>query len=95
MFRKIVCKFFPDCLDGDECLFEHDNIKRDGLDASMCPNALGCVDQACVFSEQNHKRPNRELCRYQAKCNRSGCRFTHNDERMAFLGGSHPVTRKM
>ena len=95
MFRKIACKFFPDCLDGDECLFEHENLKSDGLDSSMCPNGLNCVDQSCVFSEQKHKRSNRELCRYQAKCNRSGCRFTHNVERTAFLGVSHPETRKM
>ena len=33
MFRKIACKFFLDCLDENECLFEHENVTSEGLDS--------------------------------------------------------------
>ena len=24
IFKKVLCRFFPDCLDGNECFFAHD-----------------------------------------------------------------------
>ena len=89
MFRKVICRYFPDCYDDDECLYEH-NLREDS-----CPNGQKCTDQACSFSEQNHKRRsvNLNLCRYQEKCNRIGCIFKHNSTRSTFLGPSQSNKR--
>ena len=56
MFKKVFCKYFPACLDGDECLYEQDKDisvsgENDGL---SCPNGEKCNDQSCKFSEQGH-----------------------------------------
>ena len=54
MFKTVFCKFFPDCLDEDECLFEHgknDTIK-DGVE--VCSQGRKCNDQSCKYSEQQH-----------------------------------------
>ena len=40
LFKKQVCRYFPRCLDGDECLYLHDN--------SACVNGENCQDQSCV-----------------------------------------------
>ena len=83
MFKKLACKFFPDCYDDDECLYEH----RTGVnEESGCPNGKNCSDQECLFSENEHKTLNKIVCRFQARCNRSGCQFQHNITRQAFLG---------
>ena len=95
MFRKISCKFFPDCFDEDECLFEHDNVANEEVVSSVCPNGSVCSDQSCEYSEQNHRKPRQELCRFQVKCNRNGCQFMHNVARKAFLGEGLSGIRKM
>ena len=69
MFRKIFCKYFPDCYDDDECLYYH-NV--DDESPSVCPQGQECTDQSCTFSEQNHQTRKQVLCRFQEKCNRSG-----------------------
>ena len=86
---SFICRYFPDCYDDDECLYEH-NLREDS-----CPNGQKCTDQACSFSEQNHKRRsvNLNLCRYQEKCNRIGCIFKHNSTRSTFLGPSQSNKR--
>ena len=25
MYRKIICRFYPDCIDDNKCLFEHED----------------------------------------------------------------------
>ena len=52
MFRNIACIYFPECFDGDECLFDHGSSTV--------------------------------LCRFQSRCNRSGCQYKHNVSRRAF-----------
>ena len=89
MFRKMPCRYYPDCYDENECLFDHKSNA-----GSYCPNGLGCSDQSCTFSEQNHKNIIKPLCRYQANCNRLGCLFKHNVSRRAFLGGSQGNQRR-
>ena len=94
MFRKMTCKYYPDCLDGDECLFEHisnqENIKEG------CPNGQACKDQECVFNEKEHINPIRDgLCKFQEKCNRIFCSYKHIFPRKSFLGaGPIEKTRK-
>ena len=86
MYKKTPCKFYPDCVDDDECLFEHIQIVNDENNPTVCPNGQNCSDQSCKFSEQNHRSINQNRCRYQEHCNRSGCQFKHFSPRTAFLG---------
>ena len=84
MFRKVSCKFFQECIDGNECFFEHqDNEKRK---LKVCPDGIQCSDQSCTFSEANHASRGIILCRFQAGCNRINCSYKHVAERKAFLG---------
>ena len=92
MFRKLPSRYFPDCYDGDECLFDH-NIKEE-TNLSVCPNGQNCVDQSCSYSEQNHRSQRPNLCRFQEKCNRAGCLFKHMCVRNAFLGVSPSNTKR-
>ena len=82
IFQRTFCKFFPSCIDGDECLFEH---VRDVNEASHCPNGQSCDDQTCKFSEQKHSTI-KVLCKFQTNCNKLNCPYTHSVERKAFLG---------
>ena len=70
MFRKIPCRYFPECLDEDECLFDHKTSSDEVNSRSVCPNGRNCPDQSCTFSEQSHKSLKLDLCRFQLKCNR-------------------------
>ena len=85
MFKRVFCKYFPSCLDGDECFFEHEkdsNVPGTKEDL-YCPNGEKCNDQSCKFSEQKHKST--FLCKFQANCNRLNCQYKHNMPRKAFL----------
>ena len=84
MLRKIPCKFFPECYDGDECLFEHINLINGGTIKS-CPEGQNCSNQECLFTEKQHRNVNKIICKFQALCNRAGCQFTHKVQRKAFL----------
>ena len=87
MFKRIFCKYFPACLDGEECFFEHKkdfNVSEE-YDGLSCPNGEKCVDQSCKFSEQRHTLT--ILCKFQANCNRLNCQYKHNVPRKAFLEG--------
>ena len=86
MVRKIACRFFPDCYDGDECLFEHINLMNGEKFDNCCPNGQNCSNQECTFSEKQHRILNRNTCKFQALCNRAGGQFKHNVPRKAFLG---------
>ena len=84
IYQRIFCKFFPSCMDGDECLFEH---VQDSNDGSYCSKGQMCNDQSCKFSEQKHSNA-KLVCKFQTNCNRLNCPYTHNCERKAFLGES-------
>ena len=89
MLRKMVCKFFPDCYDADECLFEHIFISNEENASRWCPRGESCSDQSCLFSENDHRKLDQVLlCKFQASCIRPGCQYRHNVARQAFLGGS-------
>ena len=84
-----ICKFYPNCLDQDECFFIHEegnqNEQKESLE--VCPNGENCTDQSCGFSEWKHKTST-VLCKFQQNCNRLNCPFKHTIARKAFLGGS-------
>ena len=91
MFRKLICKFYPDCLDGDECLYQHGS-KDDNSETFGCPKGEGCLDQSCSFSEKEHRNMSRPLCRFQGRCTREGCPFKHKVKPSAFLDKKMPIT---
>ena len=85
MVNKIRCKFFPDCLDEDECFFVHDKgTSLENQKKYYCEEGVNCKDQACEFPEREHKNTNNILCRYQSKCNMPMCRFRHVVEKPLF-----------
>ena len=92
MFKIAKCKFFPQCIDADECFFTHDNVPNEGetnrfsRNAYFCKDGENCEDQSCPISESNHMKSKAVLCRFQANCNRISCSFKHTCERKAFLG---------
>ena len=53
MFRKVFCKFFPSCLDEDECIHEHVNESNeiDTNEVLFCKNGEKWNEQSCNFSE--------------------------------------------
>ena len=89
MFRKLKCKFYPDCIDETECFFTHEEGTEDAqsvqIKTKYCPSGEACENQSCEYSEQNHKNINDILCRFQNKCIRADCRFKHKVE-PSFLG---------
>ena len=74
LFKKQVCRYFPRCLDGDECLYLHDN--------SACVNGENCQDQSC---EKQHRKVLMLSCKFQENCNKVDCQFRHLVPRKAFL----------
>ena len=85
--KKIKCKFFPNCLDEDECFFVHDDVQSlEDEKKSYCLEGENCLDQSCEFPEREHKNGDNNLCRYQSKCKKPVCRFRHVMERASFLG---------
>ena len=90
LYQKVYCKFFPACMDGDECLYEH---SQGSNEVSYCPSGQMCNDQTCKFSEQKHIKP-KVLCIFQSNCKRLNCPYTHTATRKAFLGeGSVGILR--
>ena len=81
MTRKIACKFYPDCIDGDECLYSHGDLEK-----TFCRAGNNCVNQSCEFSEANHLKSKIILCKFQENCHRFNCTYKHMSERKAFLG---------
>ena len=82
---KVFCRFFPNCMDEEECLYEHEENNSDvNRNGSFCLNGSKCVDQSCRFSEQSHMN-DRVLCKFQSKCNRLNCNYKHVVTRNAFL----------
>ena len=79
MFKKQLCKFYPNCLDGDECIYEHVTLEQD---SSTCVASENCRDQACT---KKHRKSLKILCKFQANCNRLSCPYQHTVQRTAFL----------
>ena len=82
---KSVCKFFPNCIDEEECFFVHKitNTVEERND-DICPKGENCTDQSCTFSEWKHKSS--FLCKFQTNCTRINCNYKHKETRKAFLG---------
>ena len=99
MFRKAWCKFYPDCLDEDECFFIHSEQGKDNINSNnsniFCPMGESCSDQSCSFSESNHRQRNNISCRFQENCKRRECGFRHLVERRAFLDGTSLNSRML
>ena len=94
IFKKVLCRFYPDCLDEDECVFAHENRSQFKENSSYCQSGVNCSDQACKFSESQHKNVKQISCRFQANCTRKFCYFQHSVERIAFLGeGNKPQAK--
>ena len=98
--KRQICKFYPECVDGDECFFVHKNT-NEGEPSSgrpfnfLCPAGKQCSDQSCQFSEQNHRDINEISCRFQENCNRANCLFKHEVQRKSFLErGAQSIKRK-
>ena len=98
IFRKVMCRFFPACLDEDECFFFHDpsfqKKANEEKPSPFCPMGQNCSNQSCEYSESNHKDRNGILCRFQADCIRKFCSFKHSVERRAFLEESRQSQRR-
>ena len=87
MSKKIKCKFFPDCLDDDECFFVHEETSSQELEGNQnCKEGENCKNQSCEYTEREHKNFKNIMCRFQSKCNKPECRFKHVIERASFLG---------
>ena len=89
MFKRIKCRFYPNCIDQDECFFIHEESvpvqETRYRSHGYCPDGLECHNQSCEYSDNNHKNFKEILCRFQARCNRAECEFKHVVDRTAFL----------
>ena len=97
MFRRMQCKYFPDCIDEEECFFAHDENVSPRVEETRsryCLKGESCEDQSCGYSEANHKNVKNVMCMFQAKCTRSECMFKHIMDRASFLGEFMPNFRK-
>ena len=42
IFKKTFCRFYPECLDGDECLFSHEQENKSLNGSQLCPRGPTC-----------------------------------------------------
>ena len=82
MAYKVYCRYYPNCLAEDECLYVHEKTVESRAD--VCADGSQCRDQSCRFSDKEHKDI-KILCKFQKNCNRLNCTFKHIVERRAFL----------
>ena len=91
MYRKLKCRFYPDCIDENECFFEHEDesdsksSENEQRQSRYCPAGDKCENQSCEYNEMNHMKMKNIMCRFQSNCNRSECVFKHVIERASFL----------
>ena len=52
MLNKVYCRYFPNCLDEDECLYVHEKLEESRT--SGCVNGSSCRDQSCRFTDKEH-----------------------------------------
>ena len=57
MSNRIKCRFFPNCLDEDECFFIHEETSRTEIAdyKQHCLEGQNCKNQSCEFSENEHR----------------------------------------
>ena len=84
MVNKIYCRYFPNCMDGDECLYEHGKADFQEIAYGLCPEGVECKNQACKYNDKEH-RGSKGLCKFQVNCNRLNCNYKHLGSRKAFL----------
>ena len=90
MSRKVKCRYYPNCIDGNKCFFVHkENENKQPEErrgkSRYCLKGENCEDQSCEYSEINHLNVKNVMCRYQEKCNKTECMFKHNMERVSFV----------
>ena len=87
MNKIAICKYYPECIDEDECFFKHEE-QNEEIDKNrmFCTEGEECSNQSCTKSEAYHKNTKNFLCRFQENCNKLKCSFKHTIERKAFLG---------
>ena len=88
--RRIKCKYFPDCIDQEECFFIHEEElesenRAKNKQVFYCPEGENCQNQSCLFGESKHKNRKNIMCRFQERCNRPDCFYKHVAERASFL----------
>ena len=90
MFRKTKCRYYPNCIDQEECFFvqEEETDSRENLyrQERYCPEGENCINQSCKYDESKHKNMKDILCRFQERCTKSECAYKHEAERSSFLG---------
>ena len=90
MFRKIVCRYYPNCIDQEECFFVHED--QSGFEDNRswqekyCSEGDKCKNQSCKYDESKHKNLKDILCKFQEKCKKFECLYKHEAKRAAFLG---------
>ena len=93
MTNKVYCRFFPSCIDGDECLYEHGKANVKKREYGLCANGVECRDQSCKYNDKEHKK-SKDLCRFQVNCNRLNCIYKHTKPRHAFLEEGGQISNK-
>ena len=78
IFRRMKCKYFPNCIDQEECFFIHEDESNQEADEirqnRYCPESEKCQDQSCKYDESKHQNLNAILY-FQSKCNKSNCMY--------------------
>ena len=91
MFRKIKCRYYPNCIDEEECFFVHqEEINSDLGEEKLrqekyCPEGENCHNQSCNYGENKHKNLKNILCRFQQRCDKPECIYKHVADRASFL----------
>ena len=55
MFNVAKCRFFPNCIDEEECFFQHEEDSNNKYEAfenaksKYCPKGETCMDQSCEY----------------------------------------------
>ena len=80
-------------MDGDECLYEHGKADSQEKEHGVCASGKACRDQSCKFSDKEHRQL-RDLCKFQANCNRLNCIFRHMVSRKVFLDVGASIQNK-
>ena len=99
MSRKTKCRYFPNCIDENECFFVHNENEENQLDdrnvkSRYCLKGENCADQSCEYSEVNHLNVKNVMCRFQERCNKPECMFKHMVERASFLAACTQNSKK-
>jgi hypothetical protein len=97
MTRVPNCKFYDEgkCVDGDECLFEHNTTSAASIErkqdantspkqTKFCKKGLKCERINCDINENGHKRIKEVPCKFQKRCKKPMCPFKHDASLLDF-----------